>query len=177
MVAFSHNSPVTTAAAEEKAFINNQVYTTLSNQLNELQKAYDEAEKFVNEDCKDVAGQFSETIAGLTQQIEDLRTKHEEGTLTADYTIDTENLTNAIAQLKTDAEAAEKAFVNDKMFTDLTVEIEALQTALDEAKKFVDEECKDVAGQFTETIEGLQQQIEALRTELNTKHDEGTLTA
>ena len=172
---------VTTAAAEEKAFINNQVYTTLSNQLNELQDAYDKAKEFVESDCKDVADGFAETLNGLQQQIEDLRTdlntKHDEGTLTADYTIDTEKLTNAIAQLRADAEAAEKAFVNDKMFTDLSAEIEALQTALNDAKRFVDEECKDVAGQFTETIEGLQQQIEALRTDLNTKHEEGALTA
>ena len=63
------------------------------------------------------------------------------------------------------------------MFTNLSAEIEALQTALNDAKTFVDEECKDVAGQFTETIEGLQQQIETLRTNLNTKHEEGALTA
>ena len=172
---------VTTATAEEKTFINNKVYTTLTAQLDELQNAYNETKEFVENDCKDVAADFAETLGNLQQQIEalrtDLDTKHEEGTLTADYTIDTEELTNAIAQLKTDAEAAEKAFVNDKMFTNLSAEIEALQTALDDAQTFVDEECKDVAGQFTETVEGLQQQIEDLRTELNTKHDEGTLTA
>ena len=171
---------VTTATAEEKAFINNQVYTNLSAQLDELQKAYDEAEKFVNEDCKDVAGQFTETIDGLKQQIEalrtDLDTKHEEGALTTDSTVETESVYEAIETLKTDAKAAQDKAIAD-VYDALTAQLNELQAAYDEVKAFVENDCKDVAADFDETISSLQQQIDGLRTDLNTKHDEGTLTA
>lgn len=171
---------VTTATAEEKTFINNKVYTTLTAQLDELQKAYDEAEKFVNEDCKDVAGQFTETIEGLQQQIEalrtDLNTKHEEGALTTDSTVETESVYEAIETLKTDAKAAQDKAIAD-VYDALTAQLNELQDAYDEVKAFVESDCKDVADDFDETISSLQQQIDGLRTDLNTKHDEGTLTA
>ena len=139
---------VTTAAAEEKAFINNQVYTTLSNQLNELQDAYDKAKEFVESDCKDVAADFAETLGNLQQQIEalrtDLDTKHEEGTLTADYTIDTENLTNAIAQLKTDAEAAEKQFISTQLYAAPNEKLNADDNREKNERYYISHDCSDV---------------------------------
>ena len=172
---------VTTATAEEKAFINNQVYTNLSAQLDELQKAYDEAEKFVNEDCKDVAGQFSETIDGLKQQIETLRTdldtKHDEGTLTADDTIDTEAITAAIAQLKTDAEAAEKQFISTQVYAVLKKKLDDTNEFYQKVRYYISHECKDVWNNYTSELGSINSEIKGWQQDLENKYAAGALTS
>ena len=172
---------VTTATAEEKTFINNKVYTTLTAQLNELQAAYDEVKAFVENDCKDVAADFDETISSLQQQIDglrtDLNTKHDEGTLTADYTIDTEAITAAIAQLKTDAEAAEKQFISTQVYAVLKKKLDDTNEFYQKVRYYISHECKDVWNNYTSELGSINSEIKGWQQDLENKYAAGALTS
>ena len=65
---------------------------------------------------------------------------------------------------------------NDAAYVKLTEEIAALQKSLDDAKAKVAEECKDVAENFTEAVAAIQTQIDAIKTDLDTKNAACDLT-
>lgn len=65
---------------------------------------------------------------------------------------------------------------NDAAYVKLTEEVAALQKSLDDAKAKVAEECKDVAENFTEAVAAIQAQIDAIKTDLDTKNAACDLT-
>ena len=65
---------------------------------------------------------------------------------------------------------------NDAAYAKLTEEVAALQKSLDDAKAKVAEECKDVAENFTEAVAAIQTQIDAIKTDLDTKNAACDLT-
>ena len=65
---------------------------------------------------------------------------------------------------------------NDAAYAKLTEEVAALQKSLDDAKAKVAEECKDVAENFTEAVAAIQAQIDAIKTDLDTKNAACDLT-
>ena len=173
-------------------FVNDSVFAVLTVQLDAVQAQLDSAKTVIASECKDVASQFDERLVALQQQIEalraDLQQKHDAIALTVDSRLDTSAIEEAIAQVIADAKKAQQAYdaeqewlkrvaVNDSVFAVLNAQIDAVQAQLDAAKSVISSDCKDVASQFDERLATLQQQIEALRTDLQLKHEAVTLTA
>ena len=179
-------------AEKAKKEANDAAFDRLTKQLDDLQAQFDAAKKTVEEDDADVAADFAETIAAIQAQIDALRTQlaadHEAVALTADSTVDTEEVETAIEKLLADAAAAEEAYkaeqaekakkeANDAVFDRLTKQLDDLQAQFDAAKTTVEEDDADVAADFTETIAAIQDQIDALRTQLAADHEAVALTA
>ena len=106
-----------------------------------------------------------------------LNEAHDKGSLTADYTLDIESPKAELHQIAVEAQEAQKAFVNDKVYTALSAEIDALDASLQEAVKVIATECPDVADNFTQSLDALKQKVDALRNDLDARHAAGTLTA
>ena len=179
-------------AEQAKKAANEAAYTKLSEQLNAVQAKLDDAKKDVTENAADVAAQFEQTIKGIQAQIEALKTKldadHDAVALTAESTIDTAAIEEAITKLTTDAAQAEEAYkaeqaekakkaANEAAYTKLSEQLNGVQAKLDAAKKDVTENAADVAAQFEQTIKDIQAQIDALKTKLDADKEAVALTA
>jgi len=164
---------------------NEAAYKALSEQAAALQAKLDEAKKTIDETCKDVAANFTEAIAAIQTTIDnikkDLDAKHKAGELTAESTIDAKSVEDAITKLLADAAAAQEAFVkkaaNDAAYKALSEQAAALQTKLDEAKKTIDETCKDVAEDFAPNVAKIQTSIDDIKKDLDAKNAAIELTA
>ena len=166
---------------------NDAAYVKLTEEVAALQKSLDDAKAKVAEECKDVAENFTEAVAAIQAQIDaiktDLDTKNAACDLTEESTLDAEAVkavNDAIAKYLEDAAAAQADFqkkvANDAAYAKLTEEVAALQKSLDDAKAKVAEECKDVAENFTEAVAAIQAQIDAIKTDLDTKNAACDLT-
>jgi len=172
---------LTDAAMAQKEFVNRTAKTRLMAEIEALQVKLDNARMTVEADCKDVAEQFTETVQGIQEMlhaaIDSVNTQYEAKTLTAESTLKAADKINAaIEKLLADAAAAQKAFINDKANTRLTEEIAATQAILDEAKAKVETDCKNVAEQFTETVKGIQDRIDAIADSVKTQNEAINLT-
>ncbi len=175
---------------------NTDTYKRLNSQIGELQSSLNDAKESINNDCKDVASQFTGQINSIQKSIDalkaDLEDKYKNVELTAESSIDTSAITAAIEKLKTDAAAAQKAYeeqkaeeeaeaakkqANEAAYTKLSVQIAEVQKALDAAKTTIDNEYKDVASQFTEQISLIQNSINSLKADLKKKYDNVELNA
>ena len=166
---------------------NDAAYVKLTEEVAALQKSLDDAKAKVAEECKDVAENFTETVAAIQAQIDaikkDLDTKNAACDLTEESTLDAEavkSVNDAIAKYLEDAAAAQADFqkkvANDAAYAKLTEEVAALQKSLDDAKAKVAEECKDVAENFTEAVAAIQAQIDAIKKDLEDKNTAIELT-
>ena len=166
---------------------NDAAYAKLTEEVAALQKSLDDAKAKVAEECKDVAENFTETVAAIQAQIDaikkDLDTKNAACDLTEESTLDAEAVkavNDAVAKYLEDATTAQaeylKKVANDAAYAKLTEEVAALQKSLDDAKAKVAEECKDVAENFTEAVAAIQAQIDAIKKALDEKNTAIELT-
>ena len=70
-----------------------------------------------------------------------------------------------------------KVVANNEAYTRLTADIAALQAKLDAAETQISDECADVAGNYAETIEGLQADIDSITAEVKAQYEALELTA
>ncbi len=179
-------------AGEAAKLANEVAYAKLKQQLSNVQSALDAAQTSINNDCKEVAANYTATIADIQKSIDalkaDLEAKYKNVELTAESTIDTAAITAAIEKLKTDAVAAQKAYekqqaeeakkqANEAAYTRLSAQITEVQKALDAAKNTINNECKDVASQFTEQISLIQNSIDDMKADVKKKYDNVELNA
>ena len=101
-------------AAQAVVDANEAAYARLTEELEALQAELDAAEETVNTECKDVADQFVDDIKAIQDEIDEISEKvesdYEAVKLTAESTIDSQTLKDAIANLLADAEKAQKEF-------------------------------------------------------------------
>ena len=166
---------------------NDAAYAKLTEEVAALQKSLDDAKAKVAEECKDVAENFTETVAAIQAQIDAIKKALDEKNtaieLTEESTLDAEAVkavNDAVAKYLEDAATAQaeylKKVANDAAYAKLTEEVAALQKSLDDAKAKVAEECKDVAENFTETVAAIQAQIDAIKKALDEKNTAIELT-
>ena len=166
---------------------NDAAYAKLTEEVAALQKSLDDAKAKVAEECKDVAENFTETVAAIQAQIDAIKKALDEKNtaieLTEESTLDAEAVkavNDAVAKYLEDAATAQADFqkkvANDAAYAKLTEEVAALQKSLDDAKAKVAEECKDVAENFTETVAAIQAQIDAIKKALDEKNTAIELT-
>ena len=172
-----------TAQAEYlKKVANDAAYAKLTEEVAALQKSLDDAKAKVAEECKDVAENFTETVAAIQAQIDaikkDLDEKNTAIELTEESTLDAEAVkavNDAIAKYLEDAATAqanfEKKAANDAAYAKLSDEIAAVQARFDEVVKTIEKDYAMVAGQFAETEAGIQNDIDAVAEDLKAKAD------
>ena len=161
---------------------NDAAYVKLTEEVAALQKSLDDAKAKVAEECKDVAENFTETVAAIQAQIDaikkDLDTKNAACDLTEESTLDAEavkSVNDAIAKYLEDAATAqanfEKKAANDAAYAKLSDEIAAVQARFDEVVKTIEKDYAMVAAQFAETEAGIQNDIDAVAEDLKAKAD------
>ena len=161
---------------------NDAAYAKLTEEVAALQKSLDDAKAKVAEECKDVAENFTETVAAIQAQIDaikkDLDTKNAACDLTEESTLDAEAVkavNDAVAKYLEDAATAqanfEKKAANDAAYAKLSDEIAAVQARFDEVVKTIEKDYAMVAGQFAETEAGIQNDIDAVAEDLKAKAD------
>ena len=172
-----------TAQAEYlKKVANDAAYAKLTEEVAALQKSLDDAKAKVAEECKDVAENFTETVAAIQAQIDAIKKALDEKNtaieLTEESTLDAEAVkavNDAIAKYLEDAATAqanfEKKVANDAAYAKLSDEIAAVQARFDEVVKTIEKDYAMVAGQFAETEAGIQNDIDAVAEDLKAKAD------
>ena len=100
------------ALAAEKAYINEQAYTALAAQIAAQQAYLQAATDSISTYCPNVAADYADDLADIQTQIDSLRAQvtalYEAGSLTAESTVDTEEVAEAIARVIAAAFAAEE---------------------------------------------------------------------
>ena len=172
-----------TAQAEYlKKVANDAAYAKLTEEVAALQKSLDDAKAKVAEECKDVAENFTETVAAIQAQIDAIKKALDEKNtaieLTEESTLDAEAVkavNDAIAKYLEDAATAqanfEKKVANDAAYAKLSDEIAAVQARFDEVVKTIEKDYAMVAAQFAETEAGIQNDIDAVAEDLKAKAD------
>ena len=172
-----------TAQAEYlKKVANDAAYAKLTEEVAALQKSLDDAKAKVAEECKDVAENFTETVAAIQTQIDAIKKALDEKNtaieLTEESTLDAEAVkavNDAIAKYLEDAATAqanfEKKAANDAAYAKLSDEIAAVQARFDEVVKTIEKDYAMVAAQFAETEAGIQNDIDAVAEDLKAKAD------
>ena len=172
-----------TAQAEYlKKVANDAAYAKLTEEVAALQKSLDDAKAKVAEECKDVAENFTETVAAIQAQIDAIKKALDEKNtaieLTEESTLDAEAVkavNDAVAKYLEDAATAqanfEKKAANDAAYAKLSDEIAAVQARFDEVVKTIEKDYAMVAGQFAETEAGIQNDIDAVAEDLKAKAD------
>ena len=172
-----------TAQAEYlKKVANDAAYAKLTEEVAALQKSLDDAKAKVAEECKDVAENFTETVAAIQAQIDAIKKALDEKNtaieLTEESTLDAEAVkavNDAVAKYLEDAATAqanfEKKVANDAAYAKLSDEIAAVQARFDEVVKTIEKDYAMVAGQFAETEAGIQNDIDAVAEDLKAKAD------
>ena len=172
-----------TAQAEYlKKVANDAAYAKLTEEVAALQKSLDDAKAKVAEECKDVAENFTETVAAIQAQIDAIKKALDEKNtaieLTEESTLDAEAVkavNDAIAKYLEDAATAqanfEKKAANDAAYAKLSDEIAAVQARFDEVVKTIEKDYAMVAAQFAETEAGIQNDIDAVAEDLKAKAD------
>ena len=161
---------------------NDAAYAKLTEEVAALQKSLDDAKAKVAEECKDVAENFTETVAAIQAQIDAIKKALDEKNtaieLTEESTLDAEAVkavNDAIAKYLEDAATAqanfEKKAANDAAYAKLSDEIAAVQARFDEVVKIIEKDYAMVAGQFAETEAGIQNDIDAVAEDLKAKAD------
>ena len=161
---------------------NDAAYAKLTEEVAALQKSLDDAKAKVAEECKDVAENFTETVAAIQAQIDAIKKALDEKNtaieLTEESTLDAEAVkavNDAVAKYLEDAATAqanfEKKAANDAAYAKLSDEIAAVQARFDEVVKTIEKDYAMVAGQFAETEAGIQNDIDAVAEDLKAKAD------
>ena len=161
---------------------NDAAYAKLTEEVAALQKSLDDAKAKVAEECKDVAENFTETVAAIQAQIDAIKKALDEKNtaieLTEESTLDAEAVkavNDAIAKYLEDAATAqanfEKKAANDAAYAKLSDEIAAVQARFDEVVKTIEKDYAMVAAQFAETEAGIQNDIDAVAEDLKAKAD------
>ena len=161
---------------------NDAAYVKLTEEVAALQKSLDDAKAKVAEECKDVAENFTETVAAIQAQIDAIKKALDEKNtaieLTEESTLDAEAVkavNDAVAKYLEDAATAqanfEKKAANDAAYAKLSDEIAAVQARFDEVVKTIEKDYAMVAGQFAETEAGIQNDIDAVAEDLKAKAD------
>lgn len=101
-------------AAQAVVDANEAAYSRLTAEIEALQAELDAAEETVNTECKDVAAQFVDDIKAIQNEIdkiaEAVESDYEAVKLTAESTIDSQSVKDAIEKLLADAAQAQKEF-------------------------------------------------------------------
>ena len=166
----------------QKKVANDAAYAKLTEEVAALQKSLDDAKAKVVEECKDVAENFTETVAAIQAQIDAIKKALDEKNtaieLTEESTLDAEAVkavNDAIAKYLEDAATAqanfEKKAANDAAYAKLSDEIAAVQARFDEVVKTIEKDYAMVAAQFAETEAGIQNDIDAVAEDLKAKAD------
>ena len=170
-------------ANEAAVAANEAAYERLNAEIAAVQTKLDNAKKTIETEYAAVAAQFENTIAGIQSQIkavaDDVKAQYEAVKLTADSKVDLTEVQKAIAQVVTDAAAAQEAHeadeaakaANEAAYERLTAEIAAVQTELDNAKKTIETECADVAEDYVATLEKLQSEIDGVSADLKKQYE------
>ena len=170
-------------ANEAAVAANEAAYERLNAEIAAVQTKLDNAKKTIETEYAAVAAQFENTIAGIQSQIkaiaDDVKAQYEAVKLTADSKVDLTEVQKTIAQVVTDAAAAQEAHeadeaakaANQAAYERLTAEIAAVQTELDNAKKTIETECADVAEDYVATLEKLQSEIDGVSADLKKQYE------
>ena len=170
-------------ANEAAVAANEAAYERLNAEIAAVQTELDNAKTTIETEYAAVAAQFENTIAGIQSQIkaiaDDVKAQYEAVKLTADSKVDLTEVQKAIAQVVTDAAAAQEAHeadeaakaANQAAYERLTAEIAAVQTELDNAKKTIETECADVAEDYVATLEKLQSEIDGVSADLKKQYE------
>ncbi len=189
---------IAAAAAAEKVFVdtkankeaNEAANTKLTAAITAVQAKMDAAKTTIATDCKDVVDQFVSVEKTIQTKIDSIKTSvkalYDAVKLTAESTVDTVAINTAIANMVTDATAAEKAFVdakakkeaNEAANTKLTAAIAAVQAKLDAAKTTITTDCPAVVNHYVPVISDIIQEHINLKTDsVKAKYDAVELTA
>ena len=102
------------ALAAEAAYVNGVVYAALTEQIDALQTMLDSATDSITRECPNVADDYTDDVADIQDAIDALRAEvdalYESGLLTADSSIETDDIIEAINSLVAEAIADEGAF-------------------------------------------------------------------
>ena len=170
-------------ADEAAKAANEAAYVRLTAEIAAVEAELDTAKTTIETEYAAVAAQFENTIAGIQSQIkaiaDDVKAQYEAVKLTADSKVDLTEVQKAIAQVVTDAAAAQEAHeadeaakaANQAAYERLTAEIAAVQTELDNAKKTIETECADVAEDYVATLEKLQSEIDGVSADLKKQYE------
>ena len=170
-------------ANEAAVAANEAAYERLNAEIAAVQTKLDNAKKTIETEYAAVAAQFENTIAGIQSQIkavaDDVKAQYEAVKLTADSKVDLTEVQKTIAQVVTDAAAAQEAHeadeaakaANQAAYERLTAEIAAVQTELDNAKNTIETECADVAEDYVATLEKLQSEIDGVSADLKKQYE------
>jgi len=170
-------------AAVQKVNANLEAYIRLKEELTSVQEELNEAKTTIENDCKDVADGFVESEQGIQDDIDataaELDARYDAVELTKESTTNSAELKAAIQRLLSYAITSQKAYenaINRAAYARLTTEITAIQTKLDEAKVKVENDCKDVAAQFAETQQAIQERINVVADSIKTQYEAIKLT-
>ena len=178
-----HEADVAKKAANDEAF------ARLNEQLAGVQSQLDAANEAIAKDCKDVASQFDEVAASLQSQLDalkaDVAKKHEAVELTAESTVDTQALIDGIAQMQSDAKAAQAAHeadvakkaANDEAYQRLVAVLDVLEKKVESARFTLLAECKEVSKDYLPQIDNLLSQVKELRAALEAQYKRVELDA
>ncbi len=174
------------AAAKKE---NEDAYTRLNQEIAKLQAELDAAKETINTECKDVAAQFTEQIANIQNSIHaltaDVKAKYEAVKLDANSKIETASISASIQNLISSAKNAQALYeageatklANEIAYARLTQEITELQASLDLTTAYISTECKDVAENYVSMIANIQNSINNLQKDVDTKYANAELTA
>ena len=102
------------ALAAEAAYVNGVVYAALTEQIDALQTMLDSATDSITRECPNVADDYTDDVADIQDAIDALHAEvdalYEAGLLTADSSIETDDIIEAINSLVAEAIADEGAF-------------------------------------------------------------------
>ncbi|MBQ7988548.1 MAG: hypothetical protein IJ253_08580, partial [Bacteroidaceae bacterium] len=168
-------------AEKAKKAANEAAYNKLSEQLNGVQAKLDAARMTIATSCPDVADEFDTTLDELQAQLDQLKTKlnadKEAVALTAESTIDTADIEEALIKAAKDAGKAQKEHdnkvaANKEAYKNLTSQLKELQAKLEEAKKQIEEYGVDMSEDF----DAIQQKIDQMTAEVEQAFDATQLT-
>lgn len=167
----------------QAAFVANK---RLNEAIAAAQENLDSVKAEVAKSCKDVASQFDAAFAAIQQDVDSLsasvKKAFEAGELTAESTVDTMAVNQAVAKVLAEAQAAQKAFedkkaANEAAYERLNKVIAAVQDELDKAIAEIEKEYPNVADDFKADEKTIQEAIDELVASVKAQYEAVELNA
>ena len=146
------NEIITEATIAQKKINSERLYAEYESTMTQLYAAYDAAKATIEEECSSVAPMYAETLATVKTTLDDMAAAIAEakaaGMLADEIGITSEfdTISETLAALVSEAKAAQKEYTD--LYTAYSAQVAGVQTALDDAIKTIETECKDVAANY-----------------------------
>ena len=169
-------------AGQQKVVANNEAYTRLTADIAALQAKLDAAEAKIMEECFNVSALFTDSIEAIQAEIDtisaNVKAQYEAIELTAESKIDGTAIEAAITEVVEAAIYAQQTMsANEAAYQRLMSEIEDLWVQLDNAQEKLATECKDVAANYAETINGFYAELDSISDAVEAQYEATELTA